>query len=224
MAERGAIIDVSPRISARIAVFPGDTPPTREVAFDMKRGDVITLSALRTSVHCGAHADAPSHYGRDGRTIDAQPLELYWGECEVVRVRAQARADAPAPASSMTRVSRADLDVDGGWVPSTQRLLIATGSYPNADEWTASFLGLEPAFVDWLAASGVRLVGVDTPSVDTADSKDLPAHARFYAGDVAIIEGLVLAGVAAGKYELCALPLALEGFDGSPVRAVLRQL
>ncbi len=215
MAERGAIIDISPRISPKLAVFPGDTPLTREVLMDMKRGDVITLSTLRATVHLGSHADAPSHYGRDGRTIEEQPLELYWGECEVVRVRSACIGVAK-------RVGWEHLDVAAGWHPTTRRLLIATGSYPNADQWTADFLALEPALVDALADAGVQLVGIDTPSVDCADSKDLPAHQRFFARDVAIIEGLVLAGVAAGKYELCALPLALEGFDASPVRAALR--
>ena len=65
-------------------------------------------------------------------------------------------------------------------------------------------------------------IGVDTPSVDVATSKDLPAHARFLANDILILEGLVLAGVDEGFYELIALPLRLVGFDGSPVRAVLR--
>ncbi len=217
MSAQGEIIDISPVISPRLAVFPGDTPLTREVAFDTKRGDAITLSALRATVHLGSHADAPSHYGLDGRTMEEQPLALYWGPCEVVRVRRRAGANA------QTRVARGDLDVQANWVPSTARVLIATGSAPDCEKWSANFQGLEPALVDWLADAGVRLVGIDTPSVDPADSKDLPAHARFFARDVSIIEGLVLAQVEPGRYELCAMPLKLEGFDGSPVRAALRK-
>ncbi len=217
MAERGAIIDISPRISPQLAVFPGDTPLSREVLMDIARADVITLSTMRSTVHLGSHADAPSHYGRLGRTIEAQPIELYWGECEVVRVRS-------ACAGTITRVGRAHLDVAAQWCPTTRRLLIATDSYRDPQHWSREFLALEPELVDALADAGVQLVGIDTPSVDCADSKDLPAHQRFFARDVAIIEGLVLAGVASGKYELCALPLALEGFDASPVRAALRVL
>jgi arylformamidase len=231
----GRIIDISPRISPRLAVFPGDVAPTREVLFDMKRGDAITLSALRATVHLGAHADAPSHYGRDGRTMEKQPLDLYWGECEVIGVRAEAcgaatgaavKADRVAGASgaALRRIGRAHLAVADAWAPACPRVLIATGSYPDSEKWTAEFCGIEPALVDWLADRGVKLVGVDTPSVDCADSKDLPAHQRFLARDVAIVEGLVLRGVPPGRYELCALPLALEGFDGSPVRAALRAL
>ena len=217
MSAYGEIIDISPRISPRLAVFPGDVSPTREVALDMKRGDAITLSALRTTVHLGSHADAPSHYGLDGRTMEQQPLHLYWGLCEVVRVRADR-------VGAITRYGFADLDVAEKWVPSVARLLIATGSNANPDVWSTDFLALDPAFVDWLADAGVKLVGVDTPSVDTAESKDLPSHARFFARDIAILEGLVLTGVDAGSYELCALPLKLEGFDGSPIRAALRRV
>ena len=219
MTARGAIIDISPRLSTRIAVFPDDVPLSREVMFDMKRGDALTLSALKATVHLGSHADAPSHYSREGRTMEQQPLELYWGRCEVVRV-----ASASASAIPTRRVAREHLEVAPSWVPSTPRLLIATGSYPNPDSWNADFLALEPSFVDWLADAGVRLVGIDTPSVDCPDSKDLPAHARFAARDVAILEGLVLTHVDPGMYELVALPLALEGFDASPIRAALRRV
>ncbi|MSR44603.1 MAG: hypothetical protein EXS15_04490 [Phycisphaerales bacterium] len=214
---RGEIIDISPRVSSRTAVFPGDAPLSREVLFDMTRGDAITLSTLRTTVHLGSHADAPSHYGRDGRTIDQQPLELYWGACDVVRVR----ANRP---SACARIGHGDLDVPEDWTPSVPRILIATGSCGDPCVWNPMFTALEPALVDWLADRGVRLVGIDTPSVDCADSKELPAHARFFARDVAIIEGLVLDAVSPGLYELCALPLNLERFDASPIRAALRSL
>ena len=114
MGAHGEIIDISQRISPRLAVFPGDVSPTREVAFDMKRGDAITLSTLRTTVHVGSHADAPSHYGLNGRTMEQQPLHLYWGPCEVVRVRADR-------VGVIKRFGRADLDVAEKWVPSVVR-------------------------------------------------------------------------------------------------------
>ncbi len=199
------IYDISPLITADLKVFPGDTPPSREVLLDMARGDPLTLSTWRSTVHVGAHADAPSHYGRDGRTIEQQPLELYCGPCRVIHVDG-----GPVTPEMMP-------DVD------TERLLIATGSYPDPTNWTDDFAALSPELVDHLGRHGVRLVGVDTPSVDPADSKDLPAHHRFLANDIAIIEGLVLADVPAGVYELIALPLKLAGFDASPVRAILRK-
>ncbi len=205
------IYDISPLVSARTAVFPGDTPYERRELMHVDRGDHISLSAITTTVHLGSHADAPIHYGKGGRTMTQQPLELYIGACLVVRVEgARGR-----------RVGIADV---AGRVPfGTERLLIATGSYPDPQEWSPGFAAIEPELVRWLDTRGVRLVGIDTPSVDSADSKDLPAHAAFFAADMAIIEGLALAEVPEGAYELIALPLKLEGADASPVRAILRK-
>ena len=109
------IIDISPCISSKLAVWPGDVPVTREVAYDMKRGDVVSLSALRATVHLGSHADAPSHYGVDGRTMEQQPLELYWGKCEVIKVnpRATGGVTSNLPGAEI-RFGRGDLAVTYG--------------------------------------------------------------------------------------------------------------
>jgi arylformamidase len=191
-------------------VWPGDTPPTREVLMDMHAGANLTLSTLRTTVHAGAHADAPSHYGRDAPTIDQRPLSLYLGTCQVVRVAAARRA----------RIRPADLTAP----VVAERVLLATGTYPDPEHFTDDFAALDPALDDWLADRGVRLVGLDTPSVDLFDDKVLVSHQRCLARDMAILENLALRDVPDGTYELIALPLRLVGFDASPVRAVLRAL
>jgi arylformamidase len=204
------LYDITPLISSSLAVWPGDTPPSREVLLDMARGDSLTLSTLRATVHLGAHADAPSHYGHPAPSIEARPLDLYLGVCQVMQVRAERGR----------RVSLEDLNGEIG----AERLLLVTGTLPDPTRWNEDFAALDPELVDALHGLGVRLVGIDTPSVDLFDSKDLPAHQRFLAHDMAILEGLVLKDVPEGLYELIALPLKLEGFDASPVRAVLRSL
>lgn len=203
------LIDISPMLSPAIAVWPGDTPLSREVLMDMHRGDNLTLSSLRATAHLGAHADAPSHYGSEAPTIDARDLSLYVGPCQVVHVRG-ARGQ---------RVTVPDLS---GLEIHEERVLIATGTFPDPTQFNEDFAALAPELVDWLHARGVRLVGIDTPSVDLFSDKALRSHHRFLEHDMAILEGLVLAHVAAGLYELVALPLKLAGFDASPVRAVLR--
>ena len=202
------IYDISPHITDSIAVFPGDTSPTREVLMDMRKGDALTLSTLRSTVHVGAHADAPSHYGAEAPTIDQVDLQRYIGPCQVVRVTAS-RGMLLTPDLISAEITEA-------------RVLFATGTYPDPGIFNTDFAALSPELVDWLAGRGVNLVGVDTPSVDPADSKDLPAHKAFLKNDVYILEGLVLSDVPEGRYELIALPLKLVGFDASPVRAVLR--
>jgi arylformamidase len=195
-------------VSERLQVWPGDIRPRRHVTMDMKRGDHLTLSSFKATVHLGAHADAPSHYGPDGRTMEAQHLSYYLGPCQVIHIKAER--------NEVIRPERIESDIH------SERLLIATGTYPDPEKFNEDFAALEPGLVDWLHNRGVRLVGVDTPSVDPFPSKELPAHRRFLHNDMAILEGLVLAHVPAGDYELIALPLRLEGFDASPVRAVLR--
>lgn len=202
------IYDITPPISPALATFPGDTPPTREVLLEIARGATVTLSTLRSTVHLGAHADAPCHYGIDGRTIEQQPLDLYLGPCQVMRI--------PSPKRALITSAMLPTAI------SAPRLLIATGTNPDPNRWDPDFAALSPEFVDFCHERAVRLIGIDTPSVDFSDSKELPAHRRFLANDMAIIEGLVLTAVPAGMYELIALPLPLVGFDASPVRAVLR--
>ena len=204
------LYDITPPISEALQVWPGDVPPRREILWDMGRGDPITLSALRATVHLGAHADAPSHYGLSAPSIESRPLDLYLGPCQVIR------------RSVPRRAMIGPRDVSGPIL--ADRVLLATGTFPDPTRFNDDFAALEPALIDHLRARGVRLVGVDTPSVDPFDSKDLPAHRAILQHDLAILEGLNLAGVPEGLYELIALPLRLVGFDASPVRAILRRL
>jgi arylformamidase len=202
------IYDITPPVTPRLGVWPGDTPPTREVLCDIERGDNITLSTLRATVHLGAHADAPSHYGKDAPAIELRDIELYVGPCQVVH----------AAAKRKQRVRVPDLDV------KAPRVLLATGTFPDPENFNTDFAAYDPVFIDALHEKGVRLIGIDTPSIDLFDSKDLPSHHAVLLHDMAVLEGLVLRDVPDGVYELIALPLKLVGFDASPVRAVLRTL
>jgi arylformamidase len=174
----------------------------------MKRGDNLTLSSLRATVHLGAHADGPNHYGADAPAIDAQGLDYYLGPCQVVRVA------VPRGACIVRAMLHPPI--------SQPRVLLATGTYPDPEDFNEDFAALGPDLVDQLHGEGVKLIGIDTPSVDPFSSKELPAHKMFLKHDMAILEGLVLSEVPEGVYELIALPLRLVGFDASPVRAVLR--
>jgi arylformamidase len=204
------IYDITPPVSPRLAVWPGDTRAERAVLQDLARGDAVTLSTLRATVHLGAHADAPNHYGLGAADIGSRDPGYYLGPCQVIR-------------ASVGRGERVATGMLSDPIREP-RVLIATGTYPDPERWNDDFAGLEPELVEACAGHGVRLIGIDTPSVDLFASKDLPAHGRFLAHDMAILEGLVLDRVPAGRYELIALPLRLEGFDASPVRALLRTL
>ena len=204
------IYDISPPLSVELAVWPGDTPLKRTIVTDAATGDTTTSSALSTTVHIGAHADAPSHIDKHGAAINACPIERYLGPCQVIRVTGAPGAALPA------EVLPAELEAP--------RVLLATGSYQDSTRFDEQFCGCSCALVDKLGAAGVKLLGIDTPSVDPFTETALPAHRRCVERDIAILEGLVLSEVPEGVYELIALPLRLVGFDASPVRAVLREL
>jgi arylformamidase len=201
--------DISPEISEALAVFPGDTPFRRKTLADFKTGDALVLSTIEASVHLGAHTDAPNHYHPEGSGIAERSLDLYLGDCQVIRVQ-------------LPRGERIRPEHLGDTRIQAKRVLFHTGSYPDPNRWNGDFNALSAELIAWLAARGVILVGIDTPSVDLADDGVLEAHRAIYAHDLAILEGIVLTEVPPGIYELIALPLKLEGFDASPVRAVLR--
>ena len=205
------LYDISPRLRPSIAVWPGDSPLHREVLTDLHHGANLTLSTLHATVHLGAHADAPSHTDVGGSDIASQPLDVYVGRCQVITVDVS-RAERVIP-RHVAHVRSFE-----------ERVLFRTRTFPDPDRWNTDFASLSPELVAMLASHGVRLVGIDTPSIDLFDSKDLPTHAACVAHDIRNLEGIVLDGVGDGLFELIALPLALVGFDASPVRAVLRTL
>lgn len=105
---------------------------------------------------------------------------------------------------------------------TASRILFATSTYPDPQIWNNDFAALSVELIDFLDEHGVVTVGIDTPSVDLFDSRDLPVHKAILRHNMSILEGLVLKDVPPGDYELIALPLPLVGFDASPVRAILR--
>jgi len=200
------LLDISPLVSERLPVWPGDTPYRLTVHASFESGDRALLSSIETTLHAGAHADAPGHTLWGAGSIDQQPLVAYYGACQVVKV-------------SVPEGGRVGPDDLGGEV-AAPRLLIRTDSFP-AGRFGTRFAGLSPGLAPWLAERGVVLVGVDTPSVDPFDDPRLESHLALAQHRIATLEGLVLRDVPPGLYTLIALPLRLEGADASPVRAVL---
>lgn len=200
-------IDISPVISERLGVFPGDTPFSRRLILDFERGDNLRLSAVTTTLHLGAHADSAGHYHRDGAGVGARPVAAYLGNCQVVHVldgRGRIRLEEIT-----------DLKI------KAPRVLFRTDSFLDPENWNSDFRSFSPEVLEFLAQQNVLLVGIDTPSVDPEDSKDLESHQVLYRHHIAVLEGLILKDVAEGLYTLVAPPLKIEGADASPVRALL---
>ena len=205
-----ALWDISPPIAPETPAFPGDVTYSQTWTARLGPGCPINLSAITMSPHLGAHADAPLHYGDGAATIGSLDLEPYLGPCRVIH------AIDRGPLIRPEHLAHAAT----GLPP---RVLVRTCTVaPTA--WSAVFSAFAPETITWFAGLGVRLVGIDSQSVDPADSKTLDSHHQLLAHDVRVLENLVLDAVPAGDYELIALPLKLVGADASPVRAVLRAL
>ena len=199
--------DISPVVAPDAPIFPGDEPYSLRWTAQLTPGCPVNLSAITMSPHVGAHADAPLHYANDAPAIADVPLDTYLGRCRVIH------AIGAAPLITVEHLQHAEAALP-------PRVLVRCCQRADT-AWNPAFTAYAPEAVAWLAARGVRLIGIDTPSVDPAD---LDSHQQLRRHDLRVLENLVLDDVPAGDYELIALPLKLQGACASPVRAVLREL
>ena len=201
------LIDISPTLSPETAVWPGDTPFSQRFLCRIEEGANIDLSTINTTVHVGAHCDAPSHYREGLPSIEERSLDLYYGPCQVMTVQV----------ALGRRIYPKDLQT----TLVAPRLLLHTGSFPDPNHFNEDFNSLSPELIAFAYEKGVRLIGLDTPSVDPFHSKVLESHQAIADRDMAVLEGVILSEVADGVYTLMAFPLKIQGADASPVRAVL---
>lgn len=204
------IWDISPPVHAGSPVFPGDAAFDLRWSWTLGPDCPVNVSTLTLSPHTGAHADAPLHYDPAGAPIGAVALEPYLGRCRVIH------AIAPGPLVQWAHLAHALDDLP-------PRVLVRT--YVQAPStWDPALPAYAPETVERLADRGVTLIGIDTASIDPADSKTLASHQVIRRRGLRVLENLVLDGVPEGDYELIALPLKLTTADASPVRAILREL
>lgn len=204
------LYDISPAVAPGTPVFPGDTPFSFRWSWTLSAQCPVNVAEVTMSPHTGAHTDAPLHYDPAGRSMAEVPLDAYLGRCRVIHaigVGPLIEPDHLAP--HLTHLP--------------PRVLVRTYDRVPA-AWDSGFTAFAPAALELLAAHGVQLVGLDTPSLDPEQSKTLDSHQVVRRHGIAVLEGIVLDAVPAGDYELIALPLKWQGLDASPVRAVLRTL
>ena len=205
------IYDISPPVGPASPVFPGDTAYPQLWTATLAPGCPVNVSALTLSPHLGAHADAPLHYDPTGAAVGALDLMPYLGRCRVVH------AIAPGPLIEWHHLAHALSDLP-------PRLLVRTYQRMPVDQWDPNLSAFAPETLERLADLGVLLVGIDSASIDPANSKSLPSHQVIRQRGLRVLENLVLDDIREGDYELIALPLKLMLADASPVRAILREL
>jgi arylformamidase len=205
------IWDISPPIDTNSPVFPGDTPFQLNWSAQISEQCPVNVSAITLSPHVGSHADAPLHYDPRGKAIGQVDLQTFIGPCRVIH------AIGVGPLITQRHLAHQLQNLP-------ERILVRTyNTFPlhNFDQQLTAFA---PETIMALADLGVKLIGIDSASIDPADSKTLDCHQVIRQRNLRVLENLQLDGIHEGDYELIALPLKLMSADASPVRAILREL
>lgn len=175
-------------------VYPGDPVPERKTLFATANGDLYNLTALSMCAHNATHIDAPFHFFGDGKTVEQMALDTFVGECYV------ARHDADVTAADASAILH-----KANGIP---RILLAGQATVTAEA------------AEVFASSGICLLGNESQTVGPEDAP-MQVHKILLSKNIALLEGVVLTGIAEGKYFLSAAPLCLAGADGAPCRAYL---
>jgi arylformamidase len=209
------IWDISRTLSDDFAEWPGDTPFHFELTRKIAQGATVNLGTVTMSVHNGTHADARFHFESDGETIERVSLETYFGRALIVDLT----RDFSGGEKDLIQIDM--LQPYSTPIGEASRLLVKTGVWSDSTIFPKKIPVIGPDVAEWLKGRGVKLLGVDLPSVDAIDAKVLRNHHVLARGGIAIIESLDLSGVEPGVYNFAALPLKIAGGDGAPVRAIV---
>ena len=210
------IWDISRTLSDDLAEWPGDEPFRFRLTRKKAEGQSVNLGAIGMSVHNGTHADAQFHFDTNGESIEKAPLEIYLGRAAVVDL-----TEAFSQSKEKHLITVEDLQPHSEEIAEGARLLVKTGRWSDSAVFPNQIPVIAADVPSWLQKNGVKLLGLDLPSVDEIDSKSLQNHHALAGAGIAIVESLNLSGVAAGIYNFAALPLKITGGDGAPMRAVL---
>jgi arylformamidase len=210
------IWDISRTLSDDLAEWPGDEPFHFRLTRKIAEGQSVNLGAIGMSVHNGTHADARFHFDTNGESIEKAPLEIYLGRAAVIDL-----TEAFSQSKKKHLITVEDLQPHSEEIAESSRLLVKTGRWSDSAVFPNQIPVIAADVPSWLEKNGVKLLGLDLPSVDEIDSKSLQNHHALAGAGIAIVESLNLSGVAPGIYNFAALPLKIAGGDGAPMRAVL---
>lgn len=203
-------IDISQPLTNTIGHWPQDTPFSYALSFTKEETGSVNIGKITTSLHTGTHVDAPFHFDDEGKTIDQLPIDTFIGVARVVDI------------SHQEIISKTDLKSIN--FNKIDQLLLKT-SLPNIPErFPDKIPKLTSDIASFLRKKGIKLLGIDLPSVDPITSKQLYTHHALHREGIHILENIMLDEINEGMYELIALPLPIIGGDASPVRAVIRPL
>jgi arylformamidase len=208
--------DISRTLSNDFAEWPGDEPFHYRLTKEIAKGATVNLGAVTMSIHNGTHSDARFHFDSKGASIEKAPLEVYLGRATVVDL-----AQSFSQSREKHLITLEDLRLHAEDIAATSRLLVKTGRWTDSTVFPDQIPVIAADVPAWLQKNGVKLLGLDLPSMDEIDSKSLQNHHALARAGIAIVESLDLSNVAAGIYNFAGLPLKIDSADGAPMRAIL---
>ena len=208
--------DISRTLSNDFAEWPGDESFHYRLTKEIAKGATVNLGAVTMSIHNGTHADARFHFDSKGASIEKAPLEVYLGRTTVVDL-----AQSFSQSREKHLITLEDLRLHAEDIAATSRLLVKTDRWSDSTVFPEQIPVIAADVPAWLQKNGVKLLGLDLPSMDEIDSKSLHNHHALARAGIAIVESLDLSNVAPGIYNFAGLPLKIAGADGAPMRAIL---
>lgn len=207
-------LDISLPIAPESVAWEGLARPRLDWLARIEEGSAVNVARLDCCLHTGTHADAPLHVNAEGIAVERMDPSRFVGPARVLRTE------------SPEHIGKHELQALGiesrRGRPEIERILIATPSQYDGLDFPRAIPHLEEEAAEFLLDLGARLIGVNVPSLDPLDSREMKAHRRVFDREGAVLENLDLRGIAAGRYELVAAPLKVAGADAAPVRALLR--
>jgi arylformamidase len=214
MSHRGPhYFDVTLPLTPDLPVWPGEDDVSVEPLSRITQGDSTNVTSLKFTSHVGTHVDASWHFIDDGEKLNDLPIDRWIGPCLVVSIPDDAK-----------RIEVAHLEA--AEIPEgTERLIFRTSNsahwIPGKLSFEEDYVAVAPEAAKWIVDHGIRLVGIDYLSIELFDDSANETHRTLLGNGVLVIEGLNLAGIDPGPYQLICLPLRLAAGDGAPARVVL---
>jgi arylformamidase len=224
------IFDISQPVSSKTACFPGDVPFSATVTQSFAESKIVNLTAITLSPHVGTHTDSPAHVMGDlnnpAQLVGALPLDPFVGIAVVLDVSPMDKGgitgahliEAMKPLEEQKKQLEAAYKQEQPW---PFRYLIKTQQQSHPEQFKAEYPYLEPDAVEFLYSRGAKLIGVDTPSIDDINAKDLVVHRQMIEYGIYWLENLDLSAIEPRAYFLVAAPMKLMETEAAPVRAIL---
>lgn len=204
------IIDISVSIDKNIPVWPTASKPQYQQNLSLKKGHSANDSTLHMNLHTGTHIDAPSHFIKNGKTVDSLDPKIFIGPVFVAHF-------PKAKEIGVEELKKLKTP------KNTERILFKTSNsalWGGTSKFNKNYVGITTGGAKWLTKNNFKLIGVDYLSIAKYDDA-VKVHCILLGKGVVLLEGIDLSKVKSGVYNLMCLPIKLANLEAAPVRAIL---